>query len=104
MDNSPSCHNTLCVLHAKYVNIFTGTEKMKQNITLSLDKDLIEKAKVISAKRNTSISKMLGEELQRVVESTENYERAKKKALSHLQTGYRLGGIITSSREDLHER
>lgn len=81
-----------------------GDGKMKQNITLSLDKDLIEKAKVISAKRHTSISKMLGKELQRVVESTENYERAKKKALSHLQTGYRLGGVITSSREDLHER
>lgn len=77
---------------------------MKQNITLSLDKSLIEKAKVISAKRNTSISKMIGEELQRMVESTEKYEAAKKRALSDLQAGYHLGGVITSSREELHER
>jgi len=77
---------------------------MKQNITLSLDKDLIQRAKVISAKRRSSISNMLSQELQRIIESAENYETSRKKAISNLRTGYHLGGIITASREELHER
>jgi post-segregation antitoxin (ccd killing protein) len=77
---------------------------VKQNITLSLDKELIQRAKVISAKRRSSISNMLSQELQRIVESAEKYEVAKRKAISDLQTGYHLGGIITASREELHER
>ena len=77
---------------------------MKQNITLSLDKDLILKAKVISAKRRSSISNMLSQELRRIVESDEKYEIAKKRAIADLKVGYHLGGIITASREELHER
>ena len=77
---------------------------MKQNITLSLDKDLIRKAKIISAKRHSSVSNMLSQELKKIVESLEEYEIAKKKAISDLKTGYHLGGTITVSREDLHER
>ena len=77
---------------------------MKQNITLSLDKNLIQKAKVLSAKRRTSVSTMLSQELKRIVESVEQYEVAKRKAISDLRTGYHLGGIIAASREELHER
>jgi len=77
---------------------------MKQNITLSLDKDLIQRAKVLSAKRRSSVSTMLGQELQRIIESAENYEVSRKKAIAHLRTGYHLGGEITASREELHER
>ena len=77
---------------------------MKQNITLSLDKDLIQKAKVLSAKRRTSVSTMLSQELKRIVESGEQYEVAKRKAISDLRTGYHLGGLIAASREELHER
>jgi len=77
---------------------------VRQNITLSLDKDLIQKAKVISAKRRSSVSNMLSQELQKIVESAEKYEVAKRKAISDLRTGYHLGGIITASRKELHER
>ena len=47
---------------------------MKQNITLSLDKELIGKAKVMAAHRQTSISGMLSNELRKVVEKTERYQ------------------------------
>ena len=77
---------------------------MKQNITLSLDKDLIKKAKVLSAKRQTSISQMLGLELKRVVQATEDYDQAKRRALAHLRRGFHMGGKIVTSREELHER
>ena len=77
---------------------------MKQNITLSVDKDLIKKGKVIAAKKDTSVSKMLSEQLKQLVEDNEQYETAKRSALQILKKGYRLGGKITWKREDLYDR
>ena len=77
---------------------------MKQNITLSLDKELIRKAKVMAAHRQTSISGMLSDELRKVIEETEKYQHAKRSAMNNLKTGCHLGGRILASREDLHER
>ena len=77
---------------------------MKQNITLSVDKELIKKGKVIAAQKDTSISKMLGEKLKLLVEDEEQYETAKRSALQALKKGYHLGGKITWKREDLYER
>ena len=77
---------------------------MKQNITLSVDKELIKRGKVIAAQKDTSISKMLGEKLKLLVEDEEQYETARRSALQTLKKGYRLGGEITWKREDLYER
>ena len=77
---------------------------MKQNITLSVDKELIKKGKVIAAQSDTSVSKMLSEQLRHLVEDNEQYETAKRSALQTLKKGYRLGGEITWKREDLYER
>jgi hypothetical protein len=77
---------------------------MKQNITLSVDKELIKKGKVIAAQSDTSVSKMLSEQLRQLVEDNEEYETAKRSALQTLKKGYRLGGKITWKREDLYER
>jgi len=77
---------------------------MKQNITLSLDKDLIMKARVIAARRRVSISKILSDELSRITSEEEHYEFSKRKALADLKTGFHLGGKIIATREELHER
>ena len=77
---------------------------MKQNITLSLDKDLIRKSKIIAAKRETSVSKMLSDELEGIVQRAEQYESSKRKALAGLKKGFHFGGEIVVSRESLHER
>jgi len=77
---------------------------MKQNITLSVDKDLIKKGKVIAAERDTSVSKMLSEQLRQLVEDNKQYETAKRSALQTLKRGYHLGGKITWKREDLYDR
>jgi hypothetical protein len=77
---------------------------MKQNITLSVDKELIKKGKVIAAQSDTSVSKMLSEKLRQLVEDNEEYETAKRSALQTLKKGYRLGGKMTWKREDLYER
>jgi hypothetical protein len=77
---------------------------MKQNITLSIDKELIKNARVLAAQRQTSVSRMLSEELQKLVEDFNKYELAKKQALNYINRGFHLGGNITVSREELHER
>ena len=85
------------------VQIIEGIN-MKQNITLSLDKDLIKKSKIIAAQRETSVSKMLSDELEGLVQRAERYEFAKRKALAGIKKGFHFGGKITASRDSLHER
>ena len=77
---------------------------MKQNITLSIDKELIKEAKLIAAQRQTSISGMLSAELKRTIQEAEKYLWAKRKGMSNLNIGFHLGGESMVSREDLHER
>ena len=77
---------------------------MKQNIALRLEKELIRRARIVAAKRDTSISNMLSEELARVVNEAERYEQAKKSALADLDVGFHFGGNLRASREELHER
>lgn len=77
---------------------------MKQNLTISLESELIVKARVISAKRRTSVTRMLADELRKIVEQDERYQSAKQKALADLKQGFHMGGSITATRDDLHER
>jgi hypothetical protein len=80
-----------------------GGPAMKQNITVSLDKELLRKGKVLAAMRGTSLSRMVGDKLTEAILENEAYARAKKKALSHLEKGFHFGGRVPS-REELHER
>jgi plasmid stability protein len=77
---------------------------MKQNITLSLEKEIVKKGKVIAARKDTSVSRMLSELLRSMVENDERYEAAKRSAMQLLKKGIHLGGKITWKREDLYER
>ena len=77
---------------------------MKQNITLSIEKDIIKKGKIIAAQKDTSISKMLSEHLKQIIDRAEQYEAAKRSALRTLKKGFHLGGEITWKREELYER
>ena len=77
---------------------------MKQNITLSIEKELIKKGKVIAARKDTSVSKMMSELLKEIVDRDDRFEAAKRNALNTLKKGFHLGGRIAWKREDLHER
>ena len=76
----------------------------KQNVTVSLDREVIQKAKVVAARRSTSISGLLAQQIENLVGEEEAYERAERQALSLLDQGFHLGGAIRASREELHER
>jgi len=77
---------------------------MKQNVTVSLEQRTIRKAKILAAKRGTSISRLLAGQIEALVGEDEAYERAERQALALLDSGFHLGGRITASRDELHER
>lgn len=76
---------------------------MKQNITISLDRQTIHKAKILAARRDTSISGLLARQLETLVGEEEAYERAERQAIDLLNKDFHLGGA-PASREELHER
>ena len=76
----------------------------KQNLTVSLDRQTIRKAKIVAAKRSTSISGLLARQIEILVGEEEAYERAERQAMSLLDQGFHLGGAIRASRDELHER
>ena len=80
------------------------TDTTKQNITVRLDRQTLRKAKVLAAKRNTSISGLLAKQIETLVGEDDAYEQAQRRALSLLERGFHLGGTIESTRDQWHER
>lgn len=76
----------------------------KQNITLSLPQQTIRKAKILAARRGSSVSGLLAEQIEILVGEEEAYERAQRQAAALLQQGFHMGGVITATRDEWHER
>ncbi len=76
----------------------------KQNLTISLDRQAIQKAKIIAARRSTSISGLLAHQIELLIGEEEAYERAERQAMTLLDQGFHLGGVVRVSRDELHER
>ncbi len=76
----------------------------RQNITLSLDKAVLRKAKILAARRETSISGLLAQQIEALVGEDEAYERARRNASRLMEKGFHLGGAGRVSRDELHER
>ena len=82
----------------------TAPEATKQNITLRLDRRTLRRAKVLAARRNTSISRLLAEQIATLVGEDDAYDQAHRRALALLDRGFHLGGHIESTRDEWHER
>jgi hypothetical protein len=76
----------------------------KSNVTVSLDRKTIQKAKIFAARRSTSISGLLAQQIEILVGEEEAYERAERLAMTLLDEGFHLGGAIRVGRDELHER
>jgi hypothetical protein len=78
----------------------------KQNITLSIRKDILQKVKLIAVQRQISVSALMTELLQELVGQEDAYAQAMRRHLALLEHSYDLGtgGQITGSRDELHER
>ena len=77
---------------------------MRQNITITLDKELISAGKIIASQRGTSLNRMLREELEKLIRTARNYETAKQRAIIQMKTGFDSGCASYPSRDELYER
>ena len=77
---------------------------MKQNITISLDKEMIRAGKMIAAQQETSLKRMLRLELERIIRNVRQYDMAKQKAIAAMKTGFNSGMDRYPARDVLHER
>jgi len=77
-----------------------------QNVTLSIPKDVLRKAKILAINKNISLSGLLTQTLTDLVAHQEAYEQARQRNLTLLKSGFDLGtqGYIAWKREELHER
>jgi hypothetical protein len=76
----------------------------KQNVTISLSQQTLRKAKILAARRDSSISRLLAEQVEKLVGEEEAYERAERQATALLDQGFHLGGLIRARRDEWHER
>jgi len=75
----------------------------RQNLTVQLDRETIRKAKVLAARRGTSISGLVASQIRESVDADSAYEAARRTALELMERGFHLGGGRLN-RDALHER
>lgn len=78
--------------------------RMKTNITLKLDAELLREARIMAASEGTSISALLTARLEKMVRERKAYEGARKRALARMKQGFDLRWSVPRSRDELHER
>jgi len=78
----------------------------RQNVTLSIPKEILKKARILAIEQDTSLSGLLTRVLTETVEQHEQYTLARMAHLKLLEEGVDLGtgGKIDWERESLHDR
>lgn len=74
---------------------------MKTNLTLQLDADVIRRAKVVAAKRGTSVSALVARQLNELAAEDERYEAARQRAIELMDRATPHGGR-NWTRENLY--
>jgi hypothetical protein len=70
---------------------YSGAAPVKRNITLTLDDDLLRKARVLAEQDGIPLSALLRQQLEKIIHERDGYEQAKRRALARLKRGYNLG-------------
>jgi plasmid stability protein len=73
----------------------------KSNLTLQLDDEVIRRARVVAARRGTSVSGLVARELARLVADDERYEEARRAAAELMALAMPRGGR-SWTRDDLY--
>jgi len=75
-----------------------------RNLTLSLPDDLVRRAKVLAAQRDTSVSALVGELLTKALHEDDDYAEVWAAEVAKMERGILRVGPITWTRDELHER
>lgn len=75
-----------------------------RNVTITLEEDVVKWAKVHAAKNDTSISRMLGEDLKTKMNEEKNYHRAQEAFFSRRPKPLKKNNDRYASRDEIYER
>ena len=75
----------------------------RTNLTLQLDAEVIRRARIVAAKRGTSVSALATRQLMDLVDEDERYEQARGRAEAILAAAVPRGGR-SWTRDELHDR
>jgi predicted transcriptional regulator len=80
--------------------------KTHQNVTLSLPQTLLRRLRIYAASRNQSMTSLMTEAIQTLLERDQQNAQAKRRFLERIRNAPDRGtrGKITWTREELHER
>ncbi|MCA1754168.1 MAG: hypothetical protein LC641_05600 [Spirochaeta sp.] len=76
----------------------------KRNITISLDAEVARWARIKAAENDTSVSRMLADQLEQQMAQDTEYERAQTRFLSKPVRRLRTDNTPYPQRDALHER
>ncbi len=78
----------------------------KQNVTLSLPRTLLKKAKQLAVQEEKSFNELVRQCLEQRVGAATGYASARQRQLRSLESGFDLGtnGSVSVTREEIHER
>ena len=78
----------------------------KQNITLSIPRETLKKAKHLAVTKEQSLSGLLSEFIEELVRHDESYREAQQRQMIVMEKGINFGlqGKVAWTREGLHER
>ncbi len=80
------------------------TAASKQKLTLSLPVETLQKARVLAERRSISISALVAEQVEALVDKDEAYEEARRSALALMDRGFHMGDGKLPSRDELYDR
>jgi len=75
-----------------------------KNVTITLEEDVLRWAKNWAARHDTSVSRMLGEELRRKMLTEESYERARRRFQAKKPKALKPANAPYPARDSLYER
>lgn len=75
----------------------------RTNLTLQLDAEVIKRARIVAAKRGTSVSALAAIQLIELVDEDERVEQARERAEAILKKAVPRGGR-SWTRDELHDR
>jgi hypothetical protein len=78
----------------------------KQNVTLSLPKTLVKKAKRLAVEEEKSFNELVRQCLEQRLTTSTGYANARARQRKLLESGFDLGtdGKVAATREEIHER
>ena len=80
--------------------------KVHRNVTLSLPEPLVRRFRIYAATRNQSMTSLMAEAIQGLMDQDEQTAKAKRRFLERIRNApdRGTGGAIRWTRDELHER